>query len=710
MKFFFANIVLLLICFSAYSQTIELTGKITDKETGESLPHANIYLLSNYNYGTVSNKEGIFKFTIPRTDSVDHLNISYVGYTEQRIRIIRSKDINLSIELEPITTELNDVVVKGRRIIAEEFTITQINKMDVYLNPAAKADPLLAVSSMPASTTTDESANISLRGSNPSETGIFLNDVPVYDAVRFSQINGIGTFSIFNTAIVNRLQVFPGNPPLEYGNTTAGLISIQTDENIPEKSVNSFSASMANIGIFSTGKLGDKSAYTFFANYQPSDILKFFNKKALEDLDNFHTYDIGLHLISQFNKNTSLKIFNYTNFEGYKFKLRTPSWEGVFKQDKKRNLTVMNFLKNFENSELTINNGLNFSTTKYIMGNMNVQPDNSDWYYSINYQHFIDRLSIKTGFTYDSRKTNLKAIYPLNAYAMDINHPTFLYDTITKLIVPEYYVYTKYKFNDQFVVGAGLRKNVRLKDHKDYLSAQFNFLYKLNQKNSINLSAGQYHKYYFPKEEYSRVTLIQSRQITLDYKFKSGVNELSAALFIKKSNFGNINNLIYGTEVFGKMKITEKFLGQISYSFINSENKKEGLNYPSKFDLNYFFRGSIKYQFNNTLDMSVIFIHRQGTYYVPIIGSEYNTEWNVFEPLYASVENSERLPDYSKFDFSISKMFPVSENLSIIAFLGINNIFNTNNVRDINYTSNYSGSFQEHFSKRTIYFGGLINF
>jgi len=44
--------------------------------------------------------------------------------------------------------------------------------VEIYLNPSSKADPLLAVNSLPSATTLDESANISFRGRSPAETGI----------------------------------------------------------------------------------------------------------------------------------------------------------------------------------------------------------------------------------------------------------------------------------------------------------------------------------------------------------------------------------------------------------------------------------------------------------------------------------------------------------------------------------------------------------
>jgi hypothetical protein len=138
------------------------------------------------------------------------------------MKVIPGDGCLLNVKLSAATTKLDEVEIKSERLIAADFTVRKMSKLAIYTNPSSKADPLLAVNTLPSSTTLDESPNISIRGSSPAETGIFFNNVPIYDAVRYAQINGLGTFSVFNTALINQVQVYPGNPPLEFGNTTSG--------------------------------------------------------------------------------------------------------------------------------------------------------------------------------------------------------------------------------------------------------------------------------------------------------------------------------------------------------------------------------------------------------------------------------------------------------------------------------------------------------
>ena len=708
---YFVSILVIISNISLYAQEkVTISGTVENAEINERLAGANIYLKSNIAYGTMANENGEFSFKVPKNNISDNLIVSFIGYEEKIVPIVCNSNIDIEVKLRQIARDLVEVSVKARRIIAEEFTIKQIKKIEIYTDAASKADPLLAVNSMAASTTTDESANISLRGSSPAETGIFFDNVPIYDAVRFSQLNGIGTFSIFNTAIVERLHVFPSNPPLEFGNSTSGLISIHSEETIPENNINSMTASLASFGGLTSRKLGDNSVITVFSNYQPSFLLLATNKNSLKALVDFNTVDLGIHFIKNFNKTTSFKLFNYANIEGYDYNLRHPSFIGVFNQHKKRNFTVTNFTKSFDNSELTINNGFSFSKSAYKYSNTDIGLNNRDLYFSVNYFKTINKINIKTGFTFDSRHSEIAGDFPMYNYAFGEKHPVIGLDTSYLINIPEIYVYGKYKISDKWILGGGLRKNIPANNQKHYLSEQLNIHYNLNKNHSLNISAGSYHKYNLPTGQSHNISYIENKQISLDYKYLYGNYEIASAIFVKKSKIDNYDGEIFGVEIYTKFQISDHLFGNISYTYLDAIITKDGENVPGEYDMNYFIRGTLKYKFNNNIEINSIFIHRQGTHYFPVSGSNFNNEFDVYEPIYSGLENIKRLPDYSVFDLSITKMWLINEDLILIPFFNISNFFNHDNVREINYSKDYSEQENELFSKRTIYFGVVINF
>ena len=123
---------------------------------------------------------------------------------------------------------LNEVILVSKDPISEKFAVEKLEKLDIYLNPSSKGDPLNAINTIPSSTNTEEGVNISLRGSSADKSKIYLNNVPIINPVRNSQLSSLGNFSIFNTELINKMYIYSSNPPLTYGNSTGGIVKINT--------------------------------------------------------------------------------------------------------------------------------------------------------------------------------------------------------------------------------------------------------------------------------------------------------------------------------------------------------------------------------------------------------------------------------------------------------------------------------------------------
>jgi len=103
--------VILLLCLSsitAFAQEREITGKITDAETGEALIGVTIQVKGT-TIGTITDFNG--NYSIQVTSGDDVLQYSYVGYEGKEVPVGDKTSIN--IELKEAATELDEVVVVG---------------------------------------------------------------------------------------------------------------------------------------------------------------------------------------------------------------------------------------------------------------------------------------------------------------------------------------------------------------------------------------------------------------------------------------------------------------------------------------------------------------------------------------------------------------------------------------------------------------------
>lgn len=87
---------------------IDLTGQVTDADTGEPLVGVTVFLVGT-NTGTTTDVDGRFTLTVP--DDAETLAFSYVGYQRQEISIDGQTEFN--VELTTDVAMLDDVVVVG---------------------------------------------------------------------------------------------------------------------------------------------------------------------------------------------------------------------------------------------------------------------------------------------------------------------------------------------------------------------------------------------------------------------------------------------------------------------------------------------------------------------------------------------------------------------------------------------------------------------
>jgi hypothetical protein len=674
-----------------------ITGRVVDKESGEGLIGAHLYQQSNWRNGTIAGLDGQFALQI--TTENDSLIVSYVGFKEQLLPITLS---DMLIKLEPIQVETEEVVIMAKPLIAEEFKYMQIKKMDIYTNPSAKADPILAINSLPSATTTDESANISLRGSSPIETGVFLNNVPVYDAVRYSQLNGIGTFSIFNTAIISDVTVFPGNPPLEFGNTTAGVISLKTDERVLKDNTNSAVVSLANIGFSREQKLNKNNSLKLFSNWQPSSAIIALNETALSEIEAFESVDLGIYWYGS-NETTNWKFLNYSILEGYQFKFKSPSFSGIFDQKKKRSFLVSSIEKDLKKGTLSFGNSLSVSDGDYSYSNVAFNVKKNDLYSGLNYLISGSKFSLKSGVSLDQRMSEASGNYHEVYYALAQNHPTETFNETTTVKTLEGYMYFKYFISEQFVLGSGLRKNIPLDDQKNYLGRQVNLAFNENFW-TVSFGTGKYFKNGL-RENSGEPFSTESNQVSFDIKYDHTSHQIALSLFDKSNQIDSGSYTAKGAELFINYRFSSKITASTSLTWLNA--KSSNMN-DYQYDLNYFIRGNLAYSPGRMWTIEGTAVTREGLPYTNVESANYDTELNVYEPSYSEMQ--QRFDAYSNISLSLSKMFSVSEKLNVIAFASLSNVIDRKNVRSFTYNFDYSSSSPSFYSRRTGYAGLVINF
>jgi len=608
--------------------------------------------------------------------------------------------------------ELDDVVVIAKDPISEKFSVEKLTKIDIYLNPASNADPLKAISVLPASTNVEETANPNLRGGSADRSRVYLNGAPIINPIRFGRDNGLGNFSLFNTEIIDKQYVYASNPPLTFGNSSAGIVEIETNDEIRDNS-SQIALALSNIGGMINKKLSKNSFLQLYANYQFDKPFIELNKKSLTNLNSFSTLDIGANTHVKITDKLSFNSFNYFINEEYSVISNSFNFSSNANASKKRFFSINNIDYNTNKSRIRYSTSFDYSNSNFEYGTINSNVESYQFFNSISIKkRIIEKLTAQYGIESLIYSNNYDEIAPVFFYALSPESPTVSNQEDLDFYYIEPYLYLNFEVSRNFGISTAARKNVFLdKDTNSFLSYQISSHYEINNKNRFILSGGKYHSYTTPNYFVRNYTLLSSEQIALDYYFESKKFNFSSAIYYKNDkgdfrlndfeSYDKIRTL--GFEMNINFPFYKQFNLNISNSYIDQNQFISNSEFNTSLNLKYFIKAQLQYNNPKLFNCSLLYTTRPGNNYTPITNASFNTTANDYEPNFGT-PFSATFNDYKRLDFAINKLISFKKSY-LIAFLSVNNIFDSKNESLAYYDSNYSNVFFDYFQRRTIYFG-----
>ncbi len=205
-----------------------LSGFITDKGSGESLPYSNVVLKwDGPMLGALSNVDGYYAIkNIP--PGVYTLVVFYIGYTDfqDTLRFEGPEEVQLEISLtpEPIVTE--EIVVEAdpyeeERVVQTGFVALEAQKLQ-ELPSIGEPDILRSLQLLPGiQSASDISTGLYIRGGGPDQTLILLDQIPLYNPS-----HAFGFFSTFNPDAIKDMSLHKGAYPARYGGRLGSVLDV----------------------------------------------------------------------------------------------------------------------------------------------------------------------------------------------------------------------------------------------------------------------------------------------------------------------------------------------------------------------------------------------------------------------------------------------------------------------------------------------------
>lgn len=258
MKYFLLTILLISVLlpslsFAQNKDKVSLHIRVSDTDTKETLPYANVRLIGEKKYSSITDSQGEFYISqiVPQKCTI---NISYIGYNDWQKTIIQRNDTTIYVEMSSNQTILNEIVVTAE----ESKGLTSSSIIDrramEHLQPSSFSDLLELLPGNKSSTPSLTSVNVmSIRevdrpsknnNTNTLGTAFMVDGIPIstnanmqytddefwgnIDVNKYYSVAGKGVdMRSIPTDDIEHVEIVRGIPSVRYGNLTSGLVKIE---------------------------------------------------------------------------------------------------------------------------------------------------------------------------------------------------------------------------------------------------------------------------------------------------------------------------------------------------------------------------------------------------------------------------------------------------------------------------------------------------
>lgn len=220
----FVTIFLILSCQLWAGTTGKIAGNVTDAQSGDPLPGANIFI-DGTTMGSATDLNG--NYTIVHVPPGTYtLRVSMIGYQQMRFENVQvSIDLTTKIDIQ-LGTEVvelgNEVtIVAERPLVTKDLTATTavVGAEEMASLPVTEVNDAIELQ---AGLVKDAGGGFHIRGGRTGEVSYWIDGIPITDVY-----NG-GAVVDVSKDMVQELQVVSGAFNAEYGQAMSGIVNIAT--------------------------------------------------------------------------------------------------------------------------------------------------------------------------------------------------------------------------------------------------------------------------------------------------------------------------------------------------------------------------------------------------------------------------------------------------------------------------------------------------
>ncbi len=684
---------------------------------------------------TDADLKGNYKISMPAGHY--HLIVAGEGFKKLVIdSYLADQNAEKTFFLERDGFTLPEVLVSTDKVARTQVSHESLSKQELTEVPGTQEDVLKALQALPGVITAGSlDGQLLVRGSGPDDNQYYVDNIPIGFPYHF------GIVSTLDSNLIKDIDFYSGGFGPQFANSMGGLVDLTQRDAREDRW-----GFRADVNLFLSegeveGPIDSKSSLAIAGRRSYLDL---FIKDFSGTQGNIEVPEFGDYQV-KYSYNPSPKVHwdfvalgsadsvSGTLSSSATVAQNDPSLAGAFNFNDGYNSQGLN-LRDTSDDKNTIINTIYHTNTyfNYALG-AGLYEDTTieDFGEKFSLTHDFDQdTSLEGGLQYDHFINSLNAYFIIiptepgaqNNFNLTTANKFSSQDTTNS---DDFSVYLNQKFKTmekklEFLVGG--RLDYVNSDSTVFLTPRASAAYHLTDDTTIKASYGYYDEapdriagYPFLDANLGNPHLAPEQSIASVLGFEQKLDE-SGLLFRVEGYEKDFSNLIEanpnavsglgylntgtgyarGLEFFLRQPPTERFFGWIAYSLSDSERQTApgSAIYPYDYDEPNVFTAVGNYKLNPGWDAGVKLLYSTGHPYTPVnsatatVVASNGQPTTIYVPQYA-VNNSARLPDYARIDFSTS-FKTVYDTWEWRVYLDIVNVFGAKNVLGYQYNVNYT--------------------
>ncbi|MBT3607043.1 MAG: TonB-dependent receptor, partial [Candidatus Marinimicrobia bacterium] len=274
-----------------------VSGRALDKETGEPIPFANVFI-PELMIGDISQNDGSFSILNISTRSCT-LHISYIGYETEKVPILFPKGESVFHEIfispKVLNTETVSIIGTTREFMDRSNSPGQISFSPRHISTLpnlGEVDIFRSLQLLPGiQLGLGGTSGLNIRGGTPDQNLVLLDGMPLYQTDHL-----FGFVSGMNANAIKDVQVYKGGFPAQYGGRISSVIELTSRNGNSLKPHGSIYGNLMSQGV--SGEIPILSRGSWIFNLR-SSTTSTFKTELYESIQEYVTGDDNFNLIDE---------------------------------------------------------------------------------------------------------------------------------------------------------------------------------------------------------------------------------------------------------------------------------------------------------------------------------------------------------------------------------------------------------------------------